>query len=635
MRLLLFIALIHGRLAQASPIVETLQNTKTSPSLEWAGSAAVLPTESVESLRFALSHLATATLVFILVSFALLFLFLFHFDRKKTHEIYFSFLCFGGAVLAGLGSPLQVSFFIGIPFRLDPNLQRYGVGGILTLILLTLYLFMDEAFFRRSKRGLRLSLVTLNAALFIGQDRIPPLVLIFSVYLQGSILFLLGLNLLKRKGAPFELGLCLLLLAVGVFEAARLPFDISPSEPSRTPYFVLILALGRLLKLKTLFAFDVRLTRPVAPLENYAHLPSLADSGEPADDQAIVSELNNRSLETFSVYMDTLHNGLTQLSSTILKTLLRDDGRLRTLYIQSKTLEESARLLGFRVLSRKLSCLANSLMRLLQDLDSQWNPLILNQEIDTVRKVAQQYLRLNSKILGRRLEHASKVLFNKDIKHLEDADPSLLLPELKQAIDLAKAAFEHMAWSPLTATVEHVVREAAWISKGKNILDLSFEDHSAALYALKFEDLAPIRNIVTHLVDNTKQHGMETAHERLLKNKSGATHIRITLTPIGESLVLRFHDDGRGLGILQLREWAHDDRLLDRDKGGNLQYYAKLLLVKAWRAPRGLTRCLESAEHLKSRIEIALYPEHIQGGHCPFAIELHLPLNRLRMPTRP
>jgi len=563
---------------------------------------------------------------------SLLFFYLARFDRSKNFEVYFSLICLAGAFLAALSCPAQIGFFIGIPYHHNPLLHMYLEGGLLTFTLLCLYNFMDRTYFRRSPPSARFAILAINILLFVFQTAIPAPVMMFAVYLQGALFVLLGLYLFKRTLASVPLCFCLLLIVVATYEIANRSYALDLPPPPWTPYAVALLVLSRLSALKPLFAFenDGSRTRSPPDLQPQVRDERPPEALEPGHDSAIEIELHSRSLEDFSVFMDALHNGLMHLSSHIQKTLLRDDQKLKDLFIQAKTLEEGARLLGFCIISKKIGSLSTTLIRLLQDLNSQWNPLILNQEIEAIRKCNQQYLRINSKVLGRRLEYASKVLLNKDLNNLEEENPSFQLPEFMQAGSLAKAAFEGVAWSTLGTTFDHVVRDAIHIGRAGASSRLTFDDQTGGKFLLNFDDLFAIRTIVTQLVDNTIKHGIESSHERLLKNKSGLTHIQVTLAIVDSTLVVRFLDDGRGLGILQLREWAHEDRLLDRDRGGNLQYYAKLLLVKSWRAPRGFTKSLEAAETIASQLEIVLFPEQIQNGHCPFAVELHIPMSRFK-----
>jgi anti-sigma regulatory factor (Ser/Thr protein kinase) len=176
------------------------------------------------------------------------------------------------------------------------------------------------------------------------------------------------------------------------------------------------------------------------------------------------------------------------------------------------------------------------------------------------------------------------------------------------------------------------LRERKTLNEARIILEAEPEflsDHS-----LSYEHLVDLKEILKRIMDNAVKHGFESSYERVLRHKNASSEIHLSLKASSQGVILHIQDDGRGLGIRRLREWAHDDRLLDKDKGSDLQYYAKLLMLKAWRAPRGLSEVVMIAERLEAKTDIVLYPERIRDGHCPFAIEIVIPWSLIKSKSK-
>lgn len=335
--------------------------------------------------------------------------------------------------------------------------------------------------------------------------------------------------------------------------------------------------------------------------------------------EAIRRELENASARhggsTFSVTMFSLDNALQSIQQEIHESMLRDDERLKRFYLTAKTFEEVTQIFGFSSLSQQLGRISTALARYLADLALTWNPLFLSQEIGDLRKTVRHYLRINSN-LGHSLESAAEHW--PSLKNFKHEDPITLCPEWKTAQAIALQSFHTSAWSDLESTVRVILEE-------KSPLRVSVSSSAPAL-AISFDDRQKLRESLLNLVANSTRHGVALNTASALKPQSAPQskgEIRVIMRDEGDkgTITLRYNDDGRGLFVSGIQDGGEP---LD------MHEYAKRLF-SPWRAPRGLATCVEQLAEIDAKASILLFTEELNQGYCPFAIDITLQRQRLRM----
>jgi hypothetical protein len=634
MKLLVFILIFLSQLVIANGRGFALENAALVSHAEvqnnFPGSVNHSLAEKLDLLFPTITVTAQACLVFILLGFAFFFSMLARNERAYRSELSLAVVCIVGAFLNFPASPTLMSFYLGKSFRLASSLQDQIELGLSIIGLLALFLFVNRAFLLRVRKKIAYGVLVINLSLVAAIPFLSNTFISGIAVLQCVALIAIHIFLYRSKKHRATLTASLFVLLVSSVENASGFYFVDNIDALISPYLILALALTRASGLKKLFQLGESNAEIQEVLESSAYNDASTESEiESGEDPLITLEISRKSLESFSVYMDALQTTLFQMSNRVQKTFSRQDDQLKHLYIHSKTIEEGARLLGYHILAEKIARLTEILVKLIQNLDAHWNPLALGQEIESIRKIGRQYLRLNSKLPNRRLEYAAKNSPDKELKNFRHEDPTLKLPELKRASEIAKKSFDFVAWLDFATTLKMVATDSLTARTGSGEAFLTLNNKSEKNFTLNYDDLSHLRSIVDLIIDNSVKHGFESSYERIIKSKAAPSQIIIELRESKDKVVLRMQDDGRGLGILSLREWAHEDRLLDRDKSSDLNYYAKLLVLKGWRAPRGLTQVVEIAEALESKVDIVLYPEMIQNGHCPFALEISIPLARL------
>ena len=73
-----------------------------------------------------------------------------------------------------------------------------------------------------------------------------------------------------------------------------------------------------------------------------------------------------------------------------------------------------------------------------------------------------------------------------------------------------------------------------------------------------------LKNLFTHLLRNSVDHGIECAADRQAAGKPAAGRIHLDLTVDDGKLWIRLKDDGRGLAIAKIRQRATEQSLITR-----------------------------------------------------------------------
>ncbi len=158
----------------------------------------------------------------------------------------------------------------------------------------------------------------------------------------------------------------------------------------------------------------------------------------------------------------------------------------------------------------------------------------------------------------------------------------------------------------LSQTVEDTAR-----TTGK-VASLRMEGGEITLDRALFRQLlAPLQ----HLARNAVVHGIENADERASSGKSACGDLLLSASVDGTDLVLRFSDDGRGIGLRQMSEWVQERGEASLDSHEDLQNVLFQSGFSTVATPTelaghglGLSAVKSAIEFLGGRIQLATEP---------------------------
>jgi len=260
-------------------------------------------------------------------------------------------------------------------------------------------------------------------------------------------------------------------------------------------------------------------------------------------------------------------------TETILQTCAQilDDSRLekskkvRELYINLHTLKGMSRTYHLDILTESVHECESTLTEI-QRGDQEWHDDQIHSLLAQVEAHFQTYSDLNRDKLGRN-ENVDHVAINRRewrelvqqlheiSSHLEPQDIDRRLQLCRRIVDRHYYNEAEEVFRELLIGMDSMAREL-----GKEPPQIHIEARGCGFTQ---EGAALIQKVMTHLLRNAVDHGIEETRERLARGKrpEGLIEIRV-LDHLGE-LSLEIWDDGRGLNLQRIRQLSLASRLIN------------------------------------------------------------------------
>ncbi|MFK7828088.1 MAG: ATP-binding protein [Oligoflexales bacterium] len=125
------------------------------------------------------------------------------------------------------------------------------------------------------------------------------------------------------------------------------------------------------------------------------------------------------------------------------------------------------------------------------------------------------------------------------------------------------------------------------ISLGKEEPKFCFEADALKFY---LEDKTFINSLFVHLINNSLDHGLEKAQERVKIGKTSAGHITITAMKMDNHIELVYFDDGRGLNLDRIYEIGLKKSLIGKHEHLKPADIASLIFKDGFSTKKELSR---------------------------------------------
>lgn len=314
--------------------------------------------------------------------------------------------------------------------------------------------------------------------------------------------------------------------------------------------------------------------RDVTELRKYQ-----SKSIEKDQESRIIIEIAQIPEVTFSRFIKIIRAYVDESISTLKTLKAWDQEVIRKIFINIHTVKGLARSIGLHSLSNVSHQVEQELHQ--QQDGSHWNStqIILDSEImlasvDEYQHIAENKLGWNLsehiiKIPAKKLEHITKSLLSLRIESVQ-AQHLTLLDEVCE--ELLKTSFQSMSQliQEAFSGVKAIARD---LEKRPPILEILGSD----IY-LTSEGLILCHSILTHLLRNSIDHGIEKPEERIRKHKSEIGLIRVELRVNHNNLIIHYQDDGRGLDLKKIKQRAQAMNLWDATRHYSNQEIARFIL---------------------------------------------------------
>lgn len=208
-----------------------------------------------------------------------------------------------------------------------------------------------------------------------------------------------------------------------------------------------------------------------------------------------------------------------------------------------------------------------------------WDREELLAGLGAVRDTIDRYARINEVTLGRKnAEAASEIerhTLTIDRKHIQESLHRLEtvntanLHELVAVRNAVRRTLRLLGTEPIADMLDGITASLPALADEleKPAPNFVIEDNGYVVHA----HAAPVlKNVFMHLVRNAMDHGLESAEERVIKNKPAAGTIKLEVGVMDNMAHMALSDDGRGLALKRIRQIAIDRHLITADAAATM-----------------------------------------------------------------
>ncbi len=303
---------------------------------------------------------------------------------------------------------------------------------------------------------------------------------------------------------------------------------------------------------------------------------------EQQKDLEYISEIVNVTAEQFEKFIIMSRSFLEENRRLIEANQQADKEVVKILFINMHTIKGNARGYKFRKMTGLIHDVEHVYANLLNQSESHWNQTELLRDIKKVEDIINKYHSINSVKLGRASRENEVILERQvvadQINSLSLLDLSGLSHKDKAIIEMTKATFSKVFYSQSIDVFESILSESERLARDlkKDTPTVVIDDPGFGL-SLEAQDV--LRNIFTHIVRNSLDHGIETAQERIEKGKKPSGKLHLKLDERDHMMVITYRDDGRGLNLHQLRQAGIKRGILESSRLYTAQTIADLIFV--------------------------------------------------------
>ena len=230
----------------------------------------------------------------------------------------------------------------------------------------------------------------------------------------------------------------------------------------------------------------------------------------------------------------------------------RDTEAIAALFRNMHTIKGNARTFEFTHITDAAHRAEQTYDQLRKGADSNWDPELMQTELDAVEAAIGRYITVNEDKLGRKgrasdlLTTRGSFVSNEQLAQLRDMAATM-------ANETMRAAVNNLGLIPLqrlvSGSVDSLSSLAHELKKPTPTVDISNGDFS---FNSQFAEA--LKSSFMHILRNSLDHGIESPEERKLAHKPIQGKMQFACTREGDHVQLRVSDDGRGLALHKLYE---------------------------------------------------------------------------------
>ncbi len=301
----------------------------------------------------------------------------------------------------------------------------------------------------------------------------------------------------------------------------------------------------------------------------------------------IIGEILAVTQERFQEFLETASRFVRDNEATIRLTPRKDLDVINLLFRNMHTIKGNARTYGLNNMTNIVHETEQVYDNLRKFPEQEWHPESLLAQLEQVRAAIEEYRQINDVTLGRkgpgRRGNVERFLMVErqqvsQFLTLIDSVPRSDNTAMNAALDEIHKTLNLLGTEKIETILSGIIESLPSLAQelGKEVPKVIIEDHGIVVRNQVFGTL---KNVFTHQLRNSIDHGLEKAEARVAAGKSPAGQIRISASLADGMLKLRISDDGRGMAIARIRQIALAKNLLTPEEAVVAYNVAQLVFV--------------------------------------------------------
>jgi HPt (histidine-containing phosphotransfer) domain-containing protein len=311
----------------------------------------------------------------------------------------------------------------------------------------------------------------------------------------------------------------------------------------------------------------------------------------------IIGQVLAVSQEKFHEFVRMSGDFLARNKAVVEQHAQRDDAALQELFRNMHTVKGNARTYGLLHMTNIVHEAEQALDELRSNADASWERERLLADIAAVQAALDEYARVNEHTLGRRgpgrrggverflmVEKTQVAASLRTIRGVDPTNAVAMRDALREVGQTLSLIGTETLGQVLGGTIASLASLAGEL--GKEAPTVTIVDRGVRL---RTQVGGVLRNVFTHVLRNSVDHGLESAAERAPRGKPAAGTITIGLALTDERLRMTVRDDGRGLALAGIRAKAVEHGLIAADAAISDAEVANLIFLPGFSTAERLT----------------------------------------------
>jgi HPt (histidine-containing phosphotransfer) domain-containing protein len=321
------------------------------------------------------------------------------------------------------------------------------------------------------------------------------------------------------------------------------------------------------------------------------------EAGAQKRELEIIGQILAVSQEKFNDFIDGSLKFVDDNHHLIKGGQVKDLERVNLLFRNMHTIKGNARTYGLSHMTNLVHETEQAYDELRKNDEAVWEPDALLSQLDAVKVLVEEHARINEHVLGRkgpgRRGSVEKYLM---VEKDQVANSLLLVSEVDQndivalrgALNQIGRTLNLIGTDRMEDVLAGIVDSLPSLAKelGKEAPVVRIEDRGIVV---RSQVSGLLKNLFTHLLRNSMDHGLEDAETRLAHGKPAAGRIDLDLSLADGKLTIRLRDDGRGMAIAKIRERALSRELMTTEEARSAQAVAMMIFASGFSTAEQVT----------------------------------------------